>query len=457
MSKVITLPYDWEPYPWQQEVLDARAEGIDRFCEVAHRRAGKSALTLNFAAIEAHKRVGTYLHVFPFANQGRKAIWRGMDDEGRKFLDQAFPLELRKTSRDAEMSIELLNGSLWQLVGADNPSAAVGSNLQGVILDEFALHEDTQFWDYIRPILARNGGWAMAISTFRGRNHMYDMYELNKNNPDWHCRNLTVVDTCDNEGKPLVTHAAIEAERAAGMPEAVIRQEFYNDPTAAFSGAYYQRQIAAMKHEGRTGDYPYNPNQPLHVAFDIGTSDHTVAVFFQRAEPDKVVIVGSKRWQFLPPAEVAKDILKTFPFGGDIQDVVLPWDAGKPGPAGDTWMSEFEAFNLAKGEYVVLRKGYNSLHAEIAMVQSKLQTTYVDTSVRAFSNGPNNSFLLDGMAGYRTQTVKGRPGTYSKLPMHNVDSHTADAVRYMYVYLADADAGFTAGKPDYTTMDKRFA
>src|SRR5690606_34074040 len=118
------------------------------------------------------------------------------------------------------------------------------------------------------------------ISTFRGRNHFYDLYHVNKSNPDWYTAHLTADQTHEWDGTPLITEEAIEAERKAGMSEAKLRQEFYLDTTAAFSGAYYQQQIATMRATGRIGDFAYDSNLPVHAAFDIGYSDHTVAVFF---------------------------------------------------------------------------------------------------------------------------------------------------------------------------------
>src|SRR5690606_13313903 len=79
-SKPITLPHEWVPYDWQLDVLEARERGKDRIGLAVHRRAGKSVMMLNLLAVEAHKRVGSYAVMFPYATMARRAIWRESDN-----------------------------------------------------------------------------------------------------------------------------------------------------------------------------------------------------------------------------------------------------------------------------------------------------------------------------------------------------------------------------------------
>ena len=452
----ITLPHNWNPYDWQLDVLEARESGIDRFAIAAHRRAGKDAVGLNLTAIEAHKTVGTYAYFFPFATMARRAVWRESNDEGQRILEQAFPMELRKTTREQELSIEFLNGSVMQLLSAEDPRAAVGTNLKGVVFSEFALYENAEAWDYIRPILARNGGWAMFISTYRGANHHFQQVRLNRNNPQWYVRELSVNDTFGHDGRPLVTPEMIESERRSGMSEALIQQEYFNSPVAAMSGAYYQSMMRRARDEGRIGDFPHNPNEPVFVAFDIGYADHTVAIFFQVAEPNKTIVIGSKAWQFTPPSEIAQDIKKSFPWGNHINTVILPHDANRPGPSGDTWVTVFDKFRLASDELTVLRKGQGTLHAEIAHVQQTLATCYFDNRRRDWTgNGESNDTLLESLSAYRTETIAKRPGTYSRNPTHDAASHWADSMRYALVYRhGDYMPGGWSKAPDWAAHDR---
>ena len=111
-------------------------------------------------------RTGVYWHMLPTATQARKAVWDAVDGEGRRVLDQVFPRPLRAATSATEMKIALKCGSLWQLVGSDNFNALVGANPVGVVFSEYSL-ADPAAWDYVRPILAENGGWAVFIFTPR--------------------------------------------------------------------------------------------------------------------------------------------------------------------------------------------------------------------------------------------------------------------------------------------------
>ena len=93
--------------------------GYKRACCVWHRRSGKSKTLLNFTIKKAFERVGVYYHAFPEYGQGRKILWDGIDKDGFKVMDH-IPQALRKATNKQEMKIELVNGSIWQIIGADN-------------------------------------------------------------------------------------------------------------------------------------------------------------------------------------------------------------------------------------------------------------------------------------------------------------------------------------------------
>lgn len=64
----------------------------------------------------------------------------------------------------SEMKIRFKNGSLLQLVGSDNFDSLMGTNPQGIVFSEYAL-QDPRAYQFMRPILAANAGWALFIST----------------------------------------------------------------------------------------------------------------------------------------------------------------------------------------------------------------------------------------------------------------------------------------------------
>jgi phage terminase large subunit len=105
---------------------------------VCHRRAGKTVLGLALATIGMVERPGLYLYVAPLYTQGRKILWDGRDHQGQPLLDH-FPPELVRARNETEMQITFKNGSLFQVVGADQPDRVRGINPFGVVLDEYGV------------------------------------------------------------------------------------------------------------------------------------------------------------------------------------------------------------------------------------------------------------------------------------------------------------------------------
>lgn len=55
------------------------------------------------------KRQASYWHMLPEYSQARKAIWDAVNPHtGIRRIDEAFPHELRQTTRNQEMMIQLL-------------------------------------------------------------------------------------------------------------------------------------------------------------------------------------------------------------------------------------------------------------------------------------------------------------------------------------------------------------
>jgi phage terminase large subunit len=198
------------PRVWQREVLEAWEEGHTCLVVGVHRRAGKTVLGLTLLILGMLERPGPYGYIAPFFNQGRRILWDSRDHEGRRFLDH-FPRPLVRAINETEMQVELRNGSLFQVLGADQPDRLRGLNLFGVCFDEYAVTESSQPWDLVRPILAENGGWACFLSTPNGRNHFWTLNQQAKEDPGWFVTLKTIADTRRDGpgegGEPIITRA----------------------------------------------------------------------------------------------------------------------------------------------------------------------------------------------------------------------------------------------------------
>lgn len=264
--------------------------GVRRFLLVWHRRAGKDDWALNLTAVAAHQRVANYWHCLPMYEQARKAIWEAINPHtGQRRIDEAFPPEIRKRTDNGSMTIEFLCGSIWKVVGSDNPDSLVGAPPAGIVFSEWALANPSA-WAYLAPILLENDGWAAFITTPRGRNHVKSMLDMAKTNPAWFAEVLTPNET----GFPV---ERIEEQRqeyhgifGIDAGDALIDQEYWCSFEAAILGAYFGKEMLAAELEHRIATVPYEPELPVHTAWDLGVGDSTAIWFFQQLGPQVRVI-----------------------------------------------------------------------------------------------------------------------------------------------------------------------
>lgn len=270
----VNMPCNYVPRPYQNNIWEYFESGGNRAVCVWHRRAGKDLTAINILGTAAIQRVGLYWHMLPTFEQGRRVAWDGHTAMGDRFLD-AFPPELISRIDNVRMSVHLKNGSIYQIVGADDPSRLVGANPVGLILSEWSLMNPS-VWDYLSPILVENKGWAIFVYTPRGRNHGLDLYEMAKNNPKWYCEKLGVTDT------GAITEEEIQKEREEGRAEEIIQQEYYCSFDASLVGAYYAKQMADARRDKRIREHvPVDPFTPVNTAWDLGMADETAIWFFQ--------------------------------------------------------------------------------------------------------------------------------------------------------------------------------
>ena len=288
---VITLPNGWEPRPYQKEVFDAFQNGKKRAFLLWHRRSGKDDFALHYTACAAMQRPGNYWHMLPQYNQCRRAIWDAVNPRtGKRRIDEAFPDAIRESTRNQDMTIKFINGSSWQLVGSDSFDSLVGSPPVGLVFSEYAL-ADPQAWAYLRPILADNDGFALMITTPRGKNHAYTLYNYAKNDSDWFASTVTAKDSGVFSAESLAREKSeLIAEFGEDDGEAIFRQEYYCDFHGSMSGSYFGAIVTKMYDENRIVTSLYNPALPVSVGWDIGVNDPMAMVFCQNVGTEHRII-----------------------------------------------------------------------------------------------------------------------------------------------------------------------
>lgn len=414
----IEIPHEWHPRSYQLKLWSALEHGCKRAVAVWHRRAGKDSLSLNWTACSAFLRVGVYWHMAPTQRQVRKIVWDNIDGQGRRVIDQVWPEPLRQSTRDQEMQITLKNGSIWQCVGSDNYDSLVGSNPIGVVFSEYSL-ADPAAWDYVRPILAENGGWALFIYTPRGPNHGKDLYDTAINDPDWFAELLTVKDT------GAIPLTAVDDERRAGMSEAMIEQEFFCAFTGIVDGSYYGKLIQQARNEKRLTRVPCETSEPVITAWDLGTGDDTAIWFVQQVGLEVRVIdyyehrgVGIEHY-----AQVLNDKGYTY------KEHIMPHDAGhKQLATGKSISSQLQQLGVRPCR-VLPREQKLSNEVGIQAVRNLLPKCYFD-----YDKCKDGIKYLE----LYKRDYDDKRKVFKDTPCHDYTSHAADAFRYLAMGLKPA-------------------
>ena len=284
-APMTALPQGWNPRLYQVDLWQALLGGAKRADVVAHRRWGKDEVALHWAAWAAQERVGGYWHLLPEAAQGRRAIWDAVNPHsGRRRIEEAFAPSMNPVFKEAEMQVELGNGSTWQVLGSDNYNSLVGTSVAGVVMSEWAL-ATPEAWAHIRPILLENDGWALFLWTPRGRNHAARAFESRREDPAWFCLKSPATET------DVFTPEELERERreliaelgSVEEGEARFASEYLVDFDAAAPGTYYASLLAEAERGGRVGRVPMDPSLRVDTAWDLGIDDYTAIWFFQQA------------------------------------------------------------------------------------------------------------------------------------------------------------------------------
>ncbi len=207
MSKSLSLSIPAR-HPAQRQVVDEAA----RFNVLAcGRRWGKSWLGVDLL-IDA-------------AVQGKPVAWfsptyRMLSDAWRMVREVVQPVTV--AARADEHRIELMSGGTVDMFSLDNPDTSRGRKFAKVIIDEAAMSPNLEpaWTNVIRPTLADLRGGAWFMSTPRGHNYFWQLYNLGVDRAEgWRSwRKPTATN-------PYIGADEIEAARRS-LPERVFAQEF---------------------------------------------------------------------------------------------------------------------------------------------------------------------------------------------------------------------------------------
>ena len=365
---------------------------------------------------------GNYWHMLPFANQARKVIWTAVNPRtGVRRIDEAFPLWSRKKTREDEMLIEFINGSVWQLVGSDNYNSLVGSPPVGLVFSEWSIANPLA-WAYLSPILEENGGWVLFIYTSRGNNHGRTMFRHAQATPGWFA-SLLSADHTKVFSQAQLDSIKMDYTQVFGpeMGEALYLQEYFCSWDQAQMGAYYAKQIAAARKDGRIGKVPHSPGVEVDTWWDLGVDDSMSIWFVQAVGKERRIIdyLEGSGYGFEYYAKALKE--KPYVYGNHY----MPHDAEiREMSSGEIAQSRKQvAEALGIKPIIVVQRAKNMdmiLQVHIPAVRNMLSQCWFDEEKCVLG--------LSALEGYAAEYDEEKK-VLSNRPAHTWHSHGADAFR----------------------------
>lgn len=394
--KIVLKPHAYEVYisPERFRVVNAG------------RRFGKTYLgraELIKTATKAPSQVVWY--VAPTYKMAKRIMWRAL----KKAIPAAW---IKGKPNETELTIELWNGSLITLCGADNYDNLRGPGVDFVLLDEFAFIKLDAWKMVIRPALSDRRGRALFLSTPDGFNHFYDFHKrgedpTKKNWKSWHF-------TTAQGG--WVELEEIELAREE-LDERTFSQEYLGGFESSSGRVYY----AFGEDNIKPFISPAGATLNYSAGIDFNVSPYIPAVIFVEYDDiihfvDEIVIPNGNTPVLIEEMQER--------YGNKLFSVY-------PDPTGKRRSTNAKAnitdfFLLKEAGYNVLAKSViKSRKDSIASVNSRLCST---TKNRRVFVDPKCKHIIDGMRKWKI-----KEGT--SVPEDSDFAHIMDAVRYPVDYL----------------------
>ena len=224
------------------------------------RRFGKTTLAIEEMLGKALSRAGTKIaYIAPTYQQARDIAWEQLKSRSQPIVVNINEsrLEIRLKSQEGGESIIYLRG--WESI-----ESLRGLFFDFLVIDEVAMMRN--FWvgwqEVMRPTLTDRKGEVMFISTPKGFNHFYDLYQLEKVHPNAY-KSFTFT-TYDN---PFIPKEEIDDAKRE-LPENKFAQEYL----ASFrkSEGLVYKEFMREKHVYTDEDTPSFPFQTTILGVDFG-------------------------------------------------------------------------------------------------------------------------------------------------------------------------------------------
>ncbi len=240
-----------------------------------------------FRVVDAGRRFGKtrlgVMECIDAANKGKRAWWIAptykISQVGWRPLRRIAGRVPGSEVRLGDLSVTMPSGGEVVIRSADNPDSLRGEGLDFAVLDECAYMRPEAWSEALRPALADKLGRVLFISTPRGRNWFWELYQRGVGGEDgWQSFHFPT------RANPYIPASEIDAARRE-MPELIFRQEFEAEFIDDAGGVFRRVQDAAVSERL---DVPL-PGHQYTAGVDVASSfDYRVVTVLDVAERREV-------------------------------------------------------------------------------------------------------------------------------------------------------------------------
>lgn len=260
---------------------------------VTGRRFGKTHLAIRQLIKHASVPDKKVWFVCPSYRQAKQVCWTALKERLSK-------LNWIKKTNESDLSINLINGSVIALRGADRSYDSLrGVGLDYLVMDEFADIASEAWYEVLRATLSDRKGGAMFTGTPRGYgNWAYDLYCKGGVDKDWESFQFTTLDGGQ------VDKNEVESAKS-DLDERTFRQEYLATFETYAGSIYYnferEENVKVLK----------DNNTTLHIGMDFNIDPMSAAVFQIENNVinfiDEIIIYSSNT------EELVKEIQQRYP------------------------------------------------------------------------------------------------------------------------------------------------
>jgi hypothetical protein len=272
----------YNPHKNQKKIHDSINKENHKYYVInIGRQFGKTLLAINQMLFWALNNKGIRIAwVSPIYKQSKKVF----DDCFKAFAKRP---EIYRKVNQSELVLEYITGSTIQFFSAERYDNIRGFTFDYLVCDEFAFMDEKAWTEVLRATVLVKGKKVLLISTPKGKNHFYKMYQLDGINEQYKSFTMT------SYHNPMINPKEIDDAKLT-LPDMVFRQEYLAEFVDGTATLFNNRISENNKSYGRS-----------FAGIDLGRADDysVLSIFNEKGEQFYI-----ERWRHTDWNSIVKNI-----------------------------------------------------------------------------------------------------------------------------------------------------